>query len=204
MGRPVPYSSLAELPVEAADFQVYVGDIYHGEMYTNYLSTICVMVRRREAGDALHFTDKSKVFEDWECFGRLARRGLAAYLDFEAAVNYAHPGSRLTDANLFTCAEARLVVLKTVWGSDADFLEKHGEEYRALVRQQQLQKVRGLLVLGRPREAREEIRNLTDVPVVYQALSRLPSRWVTSLLGLRRALNDRLLPATKLREEQAA
>jgi hypothetical protein len=43
MGPPVQYSSVAELPLGIDDFGVYIGNIYRGEMHTNYLSTICLM-----------------------------------------------------------------------------------------------------------------------------------------------------------------
>jgi hypothetical protein len=208
MGPPINYSCLGELPLRIPDFSVYVGDIYRGEMHTNYILTSSLMISRGRAGDAIQFNETTKTYEDWECFGRLAQRGLAAYLDCETTVQHVHRGRRLTDANLLTCADARLAILNNVWGSDPVFLSKYGEEYRALVQQQQLQKVRGLLALGRRREASHAVRALTSVPMIYRALCRLPGGLVAALVEFRRALDIRLERATflsaRLKEETEA
>lgn len=188
-GRPpVQYSSLTEPPCGVSDFPVYMGSIYRGEMHTNYVLTSCFVVRRREAGKAIHFTEGARTFEDWECFGHVAKCGLAGFLDFETAVQHAHPGPRLTDADLLTEAEARLVVLESVWGRDPEFLEDHGEEYRAVVHQQELLRVRGLLISGNPRAARQAMRKLAGSPVSYRVLSLLPDRLLPSVLAFRRRL----------------
>lgn len=192
MGRPAMYSSVAKLPPGITDFKVYTGNIYRGEMHTNYLSTITIMIRRRDAGDAIHFCEGVRTYEDWECFGRLARRGLAAYLDYETSVNHTHPGPRLTDAARVVCAESRLVVLRNVWGADPEFLAAHGDEYRALVHEQELQRVRGLIILGRVREARREVHKLRGVPLAYRLLCCLPGGLVSSFVALRRAGRIRL------------
>ena len=61
MGSPVRFSSLAELPEGIGDLDVYFGDIYRVEMHASYLSAICMMVRRRDAGDAIRFTEGKTV-----------------------------------------------------------------------------------------------------------------------------------------------
>lgn len=181
------FSSVAPLPDGIADFDFFVGNIYLGEMRSNYVLTSCLMARRREAGDALHFTEGVKTYEDWECFGRLAGRGRAAYLDLETTVQYGHDGPRLTDATMLTCAESRLVVLKAVWGSDEEFLSRHRAAYETLVREQELLRVRGLLVAGRASDARKAIRRLRQpVPVAYRALALVPGNATSSMLNLRR------------------
>jgi glycosyltransferase involved in cell wall biosynthesis len=188
MGEPVKYSSLADLPDGTPDFDVYSGDAYRVEMHASYLQINCMVVRRAAGGDATRFTEGVRTWEDWECFGRLAQRGRLVYLDYLGALQHAHPGPRVTDADWVARAEARMMVLRNVWGSDLNFLEKHGDEYHALIQQQKVLKVRGLIVLGRTREARQEIRKLTGVPVKYRAASQLPGRVMTALVRLRRAL----------------
>jgi hypothetical protein len=204
LGQPVNCSSLMELPIGVGDFSVYTGNLYRGEMHTNYILTSCMVARRLEAGDALYFTEGVKVNEDWECFGRLAQRGPAGYLECETAIQYAHPGARLSDADLLTRAESRLVLLKTVWGSNVEFVATYRDEYLELVRQQELQRMRNLLVLGRMREARDQSRDLAGVPVSYQMLCRLPGRLVVSVLKLRRSVLSPVLLAvrTSLRLEK--
>jgi hypothetical protein len=66
-------------------------------------------------------------------------------------------------------AKSRLTVLNRVWGSDPEFLASIGGEYHRLVRAVRLAKIRGLVALGRPRDARSEIRSLSHVPLPYRA-----------------------------------
>lgn len=185
MGAPVKYSSFVDLPQGFPDFDVYSGDVYRAEMHASYLFCDTVMVRRSGAGDQIRFTEGIPTWEDWECFGRLARLGPLVYLDYLGAIQHSHPGPRVTDANWVRGPQSRLVVLQNVWGADPVFLAKFGEEYRALVRQQRLNKVRQLLREGRTLEAREEVRTLSGVPVLYKVLSRLPGNLVESVAKLR-------------------
>jgi len=157
-------------------------------MHTNYFSTICVMIRRADAADAIHFCENIPTFEDWECLGRLAGRGQGAFLDYIGALQNKHPGPRVTDADWVARAKSRLTVLRRVWGSDPAFLARHGEEYRNLIYQQQIAKIRGLIVLGRPADARREMRQLDRVPVIYRAASRIPAKLMSKLVALRHAL----------------
>jgi hypothetical protein len=203
MGTPVKYSTIIHLPLGIADFDVYFGDMYRVEMHASYHSAISMMVRRREAGDAVRFTEGVPTWEDWECIGRLAGRGRVAHLDHVGALQHAHSGPRVTDANWVARAESRLVVLKNVWGADPGFLTTYGKEYQALVHQQQLLRVRALLVVGRIQEAREAMRELNQVPVQYRLASRLPGGVIRSLVALWRSLR---VPSgvTQQEEEQAA
>lgn len=189
LGPALLYSSVAELPPGIPDFPLHFGDLYRNEMRHNYILTSCIMIRREAAGDAIHFTEGAKTFEDWECFGHLAAKGKACYAGYETTIQHGHPGPRLTDADQLTCAEARLVVLRNVWGSDEAFLARHGDEYNHIFRQQILLRVRGLLVHGRCEEAREQIRQLEAVPSSYRMLAQLPGPVVSSLLEIRRTAN---------------
>jgi GT2 family glycosyltransferase len=203
MGTPFKYSVTARLPPGIADFDVYFGDIYRVEMHASYLSAISMMVRRREAGDALRFAEGVATWEDWECIGRLAACGKIAHLDYVGALQHAHPGPRVTDANWVARAESRLAVLENVWGVDSRFLASYGDEYRTLVHEQQLLRVKALITLGRIREAREGIRALNGVPVQYKLASRLPGGVIRSLVALWRSLRARGA-TTQPEEEQAA
>jgi hypothetical protein len=112
LGPPLPFSSLAPLPPGRADFMVYIGDLYPTEMLGDYVCTCSVMVRGEKAGDALHFTEGLQVYEDWECYGRLARAGSAAYLDAATFWNYDHGGPRLTRADDLYRETARVSILR--------------------------------------------------------------------------------------------
>lgn len=196
MGPAVQYSSVAVLPPDVADFPVHFGDIYLGEMKTNYLSANALVARRVESGDALRFNPQVPTYEDWECFGRLAGRGRAAFLDRVCAVQNRHSGPRVTDADWVQRAEARLQVLANVWGADAQFLERHGEEYATLVHEQHLARLRGLIVLGRPREARLEMSSLDSVPLLYRAGAACPAPLMRAAVRVRHAWHDWRHPDT--------
>jgi hypothetical protein len=193
LSPPALYSSLAGVPTGHSDCNVYIGDLYHGAMHHNYFSIVCTMIRRRDAGDAIRFAENVATYEECECFGRISRRGLAAFLDFVGAVQHKHPGPRVTDADWVARADSRLTILKTVWGSDPQFLARYDDEYRALVRQARLARIRGLLVLGRPRDARHEIRSLDFVPLLYRVASYLPAALIHPAVALRRACGNRVM-----------
>ena len=171
LGPGLRFSSSAQLPAGFSDFNFHVGDLSCWEMADWYFSTITLVVRRKEAGDALHFAEDLPIYEDWEFCGLLAKKGFAAYLDCETAVNYGHNGTRLTNADILTQALSALQVLHRVWGADSAFMSKHGELYRRTVAKWQLRKIEGLIVQGNTRQARAEMSR-----------DNLSLRWPLSLL----------------------
>jgi len=170
LGPGVRFSSSARLPPGFSDFNFHVGDLSSWEMADWYFSTITLVVRRKEAGDALHFAEDLPIYEDWPFCGRLAKKGLAAYLDCETAVNYGHNGPRLTDADILTQALAALQVLDRVWGADSVFMSEYGELYRRTVAKWQLRKIEGLIVRGHTRQARAEMRGQENLSLRWPFL----------------------------------
>ena len=173
LGPGRPFSTIGALPAGRADFAVHTGDIYPALMTACYVSTITTLVRR-EAGQALRFAEDLPLYEDWECFARLARAGRAAYLDCETAWNHGHPGLRLTGADALTTTGARLSLLSRVWGSDAAFLADSAEAYYRVLSEQHLLRARALLKGGRTTQARRELRLAGGGPLAYRAFARLP------------------------------
>lgn len=190
LAAPVKLSSVSSLPAGMPDCDVFIGDLYRNEMTHNYILTSSILIRRKEAGDAMRYTEGIKIMEDWGCFGRLAAKGKAAYIACETAVQYGHPGERISDADLLLRAECRVVVLKEVWGADPDFLAKSSDEYLALLNHLEVSRVRGLLIHGRCAEARNEIQRLDGVPAGYKMLAHLPGPLVSSVLNIRRTMNS--------------
>jgi len=184
----VLYSSVAALPPGFPDFKIYVGDIYKSELVANYIFTGTLIVRQEEAADALHFGEGLPTFEDWECFGRLARKGKAAYLDCETAWQISHAGDRLTRADILNTSIARIALMQRVWGSDADFLKENGQLYNQTLSEQRLLKVRGLLAHGATKEARSEMIGLANVPIAYKLMAKLPKAIAGGIVKLRRVL----------------
>ena len=147
LGPGTPFSALARLPSGRSDFTVHRGDLYPALLRACYVSTITVMVRR-DAGPALRFAEDLPLYEDWECFARLARAGPVAFLDCETAWNHGHLDRRLTDADTLAQARARLTMIRRVWAADAAFLAAAGGEVRRTLRVEQRRRARGVLRRG--------------------------------------------------------
>lgn len=183
----VPYSGIAPLPEGQADFPIHVGDMFLREMESDYILTSSLMVRRVEAGDALHFAEDLPVSEDKECFARIARAGLGAYMNVELACQWGHGGGRLSVTNTHALTTARLKLLERIWGADPAFLARHGEEHARAVAEQHRKRAQWLLVRGRTQEARADLR-AAHGPLAYRMLARLPGSVVRGMFGLRRLL----------------
>lgn len=188
LGPGVAFSQVRPLPHGIDDFKVHSGSLYEVEMAANYVFTSTLVVRKNEAGDALHFGEELPTYEDWECFGRLAQRGMAAYLDIETAWQHSHPGPRLTDASMEIAAWTRLQVLERVWGADKDFLATHGGWYRHVCEEQHLIRVKAFLAQGMGAKARTELKQISNVPALIRLLASLPSPLAKTAIGLRRLL----------------
>jgi hypothetical protein len=207
LGPGIPFSSLAPLPRGLGDFTVHVGNLYAPEMSANYVFTSTIVARREAAGAALWFAEDLPLYEDWVCFGRLARAGLAAYLDCETAWQYGHAGPRLTGADRVVAASARLAVLKSVWGADAEFLAQHRAAFERVSSDARTARARALIAEGRTPEARIELELLVGAPWPYRLLAALPGRLARLAVDLSRgpragmagltASSRRNLPSTR-------
>jgi hypothetical protein len=179
------FSSIGELPEDMEDFRFYVGNLYKDELSTNYVNTGTLVVRRQEAGEALRFGLDVPLYEDWECFGLIARKGKAAYLEQETLIQNVHEFDRLTKTDEITCADTRIEIINRVWGADEEFIRDHSDILNDVISGQLLRKATALIKLGRTREAREILKNLTEVPLPHRILSRLPGFIVKVLIKLR-------------------
>src|SRR5262249_15159726 len=90
------------------------------------------------------------------------------------------------DANVYALTSARLQVLERIWGQDEQFLARHGERFRSARAEQHLKRARWLLVRGRTREARDDLRRAGRSPLSYRLLAALPGPLASGLLRLRR------------------
>src|SRR5262249_6455368 len=165
LGPGVAYSTLAELPPGQGDFRVHVGSLFLAEMESDYVATSTVLIRREQAGSALHFAEDLPVSEDKECFARLAQAGPAESFDGETAVQSGHARPRSTDANVCALTSARLALLERIWAQDAAFMAQHGERVHAARKAQHLKRAHWLMVRGRTQEARGDIREAGACPL---------------------------------------
>lgn len=183
-----PYSRRYVLPEGIEDFSVVEGDLCLSAMSAHYLNINTLLVRRKEAADALHFAEDTNTYEEWECLGRLACAGRCAYFDYELAWQHAHTGHRLTDASYLDILTARIKIMQRVWGRNTQFLESHSEKYQKVLEELRLHKAGGLLLDGKTVEARQELEKLPHPPVPYIILSRLPGLIAKPLAGTLRRL----------------
>jgi hypothetical protein len=127
--------------------------------------------------------------EDWECFARLAKVGIAAYLNCEAAVQHVHADSRLTDVSDIKHTTARIKLLTQVWGRDERFLEQHSRRYQGVLKAQHLRRAKHFLNDGRVADAKEDLK---VVGARYRLLATLPSAMIRACIDVRRALREAL------------
>lgn len=191
LGPGMAYSSLAELPAGRADFSVHAGNLYLAELESNYVATSTLVVRRNQAGSALHFAEDLPISEDKECFARLARAGTAAYFDCETSTQWGHNGPRITDMNACAYYTARLTLLDRIWAQDPDFVAQHGPRLRELTMQTHLDRARWHLVRGQMCEARHDLKLAGKAPLSFRLLAAVPGPLARTLLSLRRMIGSR-------------
>ena len=187
LGPGMPFSTIGPMPPGRDDFPVHVGDLYPAMLNACYVATFTVMVRR-DAGAALRFAEDLPLYEDWECFARLARAGRGAYLACETAWNHGHAGPRLTGADALTTTSTCIAMLSRIWGVDPSFLATAGEQYRRVLARQHLLRARALIKAGRTSEARQELQRAGGGPFAYHALAGLPGPVARGIVTLGRAL----------------
>jgi hypothetical protein len=185
IGPGAPFSAACRPLPGWDDFLCYAGNVYAKVLESCFICTITVTVRREEAGPALQFAEDLPTYEDWWCFALLARQGYGAYLDCETAIQHCHKAPRLTDADTLTCAETRLRVLEAIWGSDREFLQTQQELYDRAVLDQRIHRAKGLIKVGRVRQARSELASIAGVPAAYRLLTILPGPVTAGLFTLR-------------------
>ena len=179
-----------------ADFKVHIGDMYYLLMVGDYVATISMVSRRL---DALSFAEHLAFYEDSDCFTRLARAGLAAYLDCETVWQYGHTGPRMTDLDNYVKISSRLDFLERNYGRDTEFLARHRDEYARRLADQYRLRARWLLCRGRTSEARADLRKAGTGPMADRMLAHMPGFLALGILGLRRGVR-RLMGKTASQE----
>ena len=184
-----PFSSLAPLPEGWKDFKVYIGDLYPIQMEHEYVQVNTLVFRRtydKEGG--VRFPEDLTTREDWEFVGRLARNGLAAFMDCEMSYVHWHDGPQITKLSQIHYFNARIKTFERVWGVDQEYLEKNFEKYHATLNKEYGYRLKELLVLGKTAEARKDIRKVANLPQKYRTLAYLPGSLVRLIFKLRALL----------------
>lgn len=188
LGPAQAYSSLAPLPPAAEDIAVHIGDMSRALMLDNYVLTSSLVVRRKEAGDALRFAEDLPIYEDWYCFARLSLRGPAAYFDCETAWQHSLADGRVSDAGTLDRARAWGALRERIWSRDEMFCRRHGELLEQRTEKNRLNLARGLISAGQSRQAREVLAHCNDAPLSYRLLAQTPGTLLRGLSAVRRRL----------------
>lgn len=186
------YSSVASLPEGLSDFKVYEGDLYRWQLTGFYVLTDTLVARRKEAGDALHFAEDLKTYEDLECFYRLSHRGKAGFLDVDTARQLDHPQSRLSQLANLDKIEARIILMRRIWGTDREFLSRYSDLYRYTLDDLLSRKAGLLLSQGKNRLARETLVEMHSPSPLLRMISQFPASFTIHGLNMYRILKNKI------------
>ena len=187
LGPGQPCSQLTSLAEGVADVTVHIGSLYARLLHAGYVNVNTLLVRRSLAGDQLHFGLGLPTWEDYECSARIARQGPCAYLDMDTALQRAHRGPRLTDADKIQVARVHLEVIRRIWAADETFVRDHGKELDAEVELLHKTLARRYLVRGQFELARQSAAKLDHLHL-ENALLWLPSPILINALKLYRLI----------------
>ena len=174
LGPPVPLASGridAGIPMP----DLHLGDLYPLQMKRECASVVTLVYRKDRVGDSVLFPKDLATSEDWEFVGRLARCGLAAYLNTETVVAHQHEGARITKVDQLTAINARITLLKRVWGADTAFLQQHQQDYQATLDNLLWRRVKQHMDLGDARQARNDIEEIKATSPNYRVLRYVPT-----------------------------
>lgn len=191
IGPGVPYSSIADLPKARADFNVHIGDMYPILMEAFYINNSAAMIRKELAGADYRYDEQLRNMDDTECFARLSKLGPVAYLNCELVEYFEHTGVRLTNASEIFHMTTRIILLRRIWGADAEFLKTHSARYQSVLKAKCLIRARLLMSEGKTKEAMEDLK-AAGAPLSYRLVASLPSGFVKNALGVRRKVREML------------
>lgn len=184
---PRSFRDMFGAPERTAGCDVYVGDLYPWQLTGLYVLADTLLVRRAAAGDALHFAEDLRTYEDVECFVRLSGRGTAAYFDVETAQQIDRATGRLSGLPRLTKLRCHLEIIERNYGRDAAFLERHGELYQRTIDRMRARILRLEISRGEFAAARTTLASLHSAPLHLRLLLRLPEAWSrTAIDGYRR------------------
>jgi Glycosyl transferase family 2 len=180
-------------------FLVYTGAMYRQFMDEAFVLPTTAMVRRSALG-TLRFTERMKIFEDWEFFARLARNFNGAFLDVETAVNRGHSGSeRLTRCGGLAKAQCYLDMLERVWLADPEFARQFPQELRNRSCDAVLAVAREAVLASRPELALQALRQSQALLGESRRTAVLAYSMLANLPGGRSLLRSALLSRRLLR-----
>ena len=185
------YSRVAPVPQGLSDFAVYEGNIYRKQLTGFYVLTDTLIVRRVKAGDALKYAEDLRTYEDLECFYRLSQRGQSAFLNVDTVRQLDHPHGRLSQLAHLEKIEARITLLRRIWGSDTEYLKYYSGDYKCELDRLLKQRAGILLSMGRNKMARMSLNEMDKSPCILKYLTFMPPFMTLVGIRLRRILLKR-------------
>jgi glycosyltransferase involved in cell wall biosynthesis len=180
-------------PEQNQNFSVYTGPMYRQFLDEALVLPTTAMVRREALG-SLRFTERMRIFEDWEFFAQLARNHDGAFLDIETAVNRGHSGpERLTRCGGLAKAESYLEMFERVWLSDHEFAREFPDDLRARSREAVLAVVREAVLASQPEIARRALQRHSGLLGDSKRTRVLAYSMLASVPGGRSILRSALL-----------
>lgn len=160
LGRPTSPEG-ASWPADAID--CWSGPMYRQLMDELPVLTSSVIVRRAALDATTWYAERVALFEDWEFFARVARRGPVGYVGAPTTVNVGHrdPG-RVSRCSNVDRAESYRSLLERVWLADRDFVARWSEATRSAYNRALLAVVRETLLAGKREEARRVLEAWRD------------------------------------------
>ena len=173
-------------------------EIYTGGMYRQFMDEALVLpttaIVRRDAIGSLRFTERMKIFEDWEFFAELSRSSQGAFLDVETAINRGHSGpERLTRCDGLSKAQCYLDMLERVWMRDAEFAKDFPRELRERSTDAVLAVAREAVLASRPDVARQILKRAEPHLEKQKRTAALAYSLVANVPGGRNILRSALL-----------
>ncbi len=183
----------ANVPGTPRDFAVYTGSMYRHFLDEAFVLPTTAIVRR-SALAGLRFTERMRIFEDWEFFARLAKTCSGAFADVETAVNRGHeePG-RLTRCSALAKAECYLEMLERVWKADPEFGAAYPDVIRRAESAATLAVARAALLARRRDVAREALGRWRRIGGRVGAPEALACGILSSVPGGRHVLRASIL-----------
>ena len=190
LGAPRPLRE--EIDGQEHTSSYHVGSGYLMLFRTGPLIQINTVVGRREAFAACPFPTDLSIYEEDECFARIAALGSVAYLDREVSTLCGHGEGRLSDVlGSLEAISARVSIMERVWGSDPAFLASHGPEFHRRLEQELEDRARTLLLSGAREAALLDIDRLGVVPLDLRIAAAAPPFVLRWALRARRMLKRR-------------
>jgi len=126
----------------------YLGDHYFNQMLDDYVLPSSLLIDRAKFRDDLTFRVGMQRNESWLFTSQVCRQGPVIYVDIDLACHHGDASNRLTAIPQVDTIMSRLYVLQNEFGTCADFLAEHKEEFDRRVAREAKNLFRSVMARG--------------------------------------------------------